>query len=103
MKRYIKAANSDNRISEKLLEDLTLDILYQIWENYPEYCEDDAYEVTLEHVILIITEMDDDGIYESLLPFADYDNKEFCNSVRSIVHNHYYDYDWYDFDDNEEY
>lgn len=98
MKRYIKAAKSDNNISEKLLEELTLDMLQQTWENSPECCEDEAYEVTLEHVILVITEMDDDGIYESLRPFANYGNKEFCNAVRSIFDKHYHDYYWYDID-----
>lgn len=102
MKRCIKAAKTMfDKQAEKLLEELTLDMLYQVWENYPEYCEDDAYECTLEHVIWVITEMDDDSIYESLIPFADYDNKEFCNVVRSIVDNHYDDYHWYvEYDDD---
>lgn len=87
---------ANHMLDEGLLGSLAEDMLQQTWENYPEYDEEDAYECTLDHVILVIKEMDDDGFYESLLPFADYDNEEFCQVVRSVVDNHYDDYNWYD-------
>lgn len=82
---------------QNLLKGLTEDMLQQVWENYPESDEDEAYELVLDHVILVITEMDDgeDPVYSDLLPFADYDNAEFCKSVKRIVHRSYDDYEWY--------
>ena len=82
----------------KLLNSLAGDMLHQVWENYPESSEEDAYELVLDHVILVITEMDDgeDPMYADLVSSADYDNEEFCQLVRSVVDNHYDDYDWYE-------
>lgn len=79
-----------------LLIGLSEDMLYETHDNYPEYSESEAYECTLDHVILVITEMDEDGVYSSLLPFADYENKYFCKIVEQTVRDHYYDYEWYD-------
>lgn len=80
--------------NRKLLEALSEDMLSQTWENYPEYDEEDAYECTLDHVIFVITELDDEEepIYQRLLPYADYNNKTFCNIVKNYVHDHYDDY-----------
>jgi len=85
-------ASKQNR---ELLEELAGDMLYETWDNYPEYDEDDAYNSTLDHVVLVITEMDEDGMYSSLLPFASHDNVDFCKFIKSYVSNHYDDYRWY--------
>jgi len=107
MKLYVSAAKASSarssiRLNSKsnrdLLDALTQDMLYQTFENYPDCNLDDAYEYTLDHVILAITEMDDEEepMYSSLLPFANHENEEFCNMVKRIVNDHYDDFNWYD-------
>ncbi len=80
-----------------LLIGLSEDMLYETHDNYPEYSESEAYDCTLDHVIFVITEMDEDGDYSSLLPFANYENKDFCKVVKKTVRDHYSDYKWYDY------
>jgi len=89
----------NSRENLKLLEGLTLDMLEQTWDNYPESDENEAYEIVLDHVILVINEMDDgdEPMYSSLVPFADYDDKEFCDKVREFVSDHYDEYEWWDY------
>lgn len=88
----------DSKKNRDLLDGLTNDMLQQTWENYPEYDEDEAYECTLDHVILVITKMDDgdEPMYSNLLPFANRNNKYFCKLVKDYVSNHYDDYNWYE-------
>lgn len=76
------------------LDRLIDDQLYEAWDNYRELDLESAYSVVLDHVIAVITEMDDDGRYASYLPIADHNNSEFTDRVRSYVESHYSDYRW---------
>ena len=92
MKRYIRSATSFNT---QLLKDLTEDMLYQVYEEEPESSLKEAQDHVLDIVIDVITDMDDDEIYVDLLPYADYNNKKFCSTVRRIVKDAYDQYDWW--------
>lgn len=67
------------------LEGLLEDLLYQVYENEPDDTEGEAFDTVLDHAIMIINEMDDDGIYEDVQPYADYDNNKFVKFVKDYV------------------
>lgn len=86
------ASDVDN--SNQNLLDLAGDMLYQTYDNSPECSLDEAYDSVLDHVIMIITQMDDDGTYAEYLGIADYDNEGFTSMIRQYVEDHYDDYAW---------
>ena len=92
MKRYIMSATTLNM---QLLKDLAEDMLYQVYEEEPESSLKEAQDLVLDIVIDVITDMDDDGIYAELLPYASYDNKKFCSIIHKIVKDAYDQYDWW--------
>lgn len=92
-------ASTDIRLSsadkDQILE-LAEDMLYQTWDNSPEYDLDEAYDSVVDHVIFVITEMDSDGDYsQAAKQYADYENIAFTSMIRQYVEEHYDDYRWY--------
>lgn len=96
--RLVNASEQLSNSELESLKTLTQDMLYQTYENYPDSDEDTAYEITLDHVIAVITEIDEGREYSSLVPFANRDNAQFCKTVRKIVEDHYDEYDWWNTD-----
>ena len=81
----------------KMVLNLAEDMLYQTYENYPEYSENEAYHCVLDHVILVITEMDDDNMYsEDVKKVASHKNSRFRQMIRNCVKQHYNEYRWED-------
>lgn len=74
------------------LAGLLEDLLYQVYENEPDDTEEEAFDTVLDHAIMIITEMDDDAVYEDVLPYADYDNNKFVKFVKDYVSKNYRNY-----------
>lgn len=76
---------TDNQL-EHLLE-LADDMLYQVYDNYryDDYTKEDIIQMVIEQVILVITEMDDDGVYEELIPFASTSNRQFMKNLKEYV------------------
>lgn len=80
---------------EHLLE-LADDMFYQIHENYrhDEYSRKDIIDMVIEHVIMVITEMDDDDVYEDLLPFASTKNRQFVQNLKEHLNEMYDTVEW---------
>ena len=80
---------------EHLLE-LADDILYQVHENYryDDYTKKDIIQMVIEHVIMVITEMDDDGVYKELMPFASTKNRQFMKNLNEHVGEMYDTLEW---------
>lgn len=78
------------------LFDLADDMLYQIYDNYryDDYSKKDIIDMVIEHVIMVITEMDDDGVYEELVPFASTKNRQFMKNIKEHVGEMYDTYEW---------
>ena len=74
------------------LEGLLEDLLYQVYENEPDDTEGEAFDAVLDHAIMVINEMDEDGIYEDVRPYADYDNNKFVKFVKAYVSKNYRNY-----------
>lgn len=80
---------------EQVLE-LAQDMLYQTHDNSPEYTIEEAYDSVLDHVIMVITEMDEDGMYsQQVKQSANYNNTDFTTMIRQCVEDHYDEYQWY--------
>ena len=111
MKRYIQSAESNassttsvnaattQRMTDFQLEhllDLADDMLYQAYDNnrYDDYSKKDIIDMVIEHVIMVITEMDDDGVYEDLVPFASTKNRQFMRNLKEHVGEMYDTLDW---------
>lgn len=83
---------------KKMVLDLAEDMLYQTYDNSPEYNENEAYECVLDHVIMVISEMDDDNKYsDEVRKVANYKNRSFANMIRDCVEEHYDEYSWNDY------
>ena len=80
---------------EHLLE-LADDLFYQVHENYryDDYSRKDIIDMVIEHVIMVITEMDDDGVYEELLPFASTSNRQFMKNLKEHLNEMYDTVEW---------
>lgn len=94
----IQAATSQRMTDfqlEHLLE-LADDMLYQVYDNnrYDDYSKKDIIQMVIEHVIMVITEMDDDGVYEELVPFASTKNRQFMRNLKEHVGEMYDTLDW---------
>lgn len=90
MKRLIRSSLKNQRI-----DDLIDDILYQVYENNPETELQDAVDEVVDHVIMVITEMDDDEEYLDYLDFANRHDAEFIKYIVDRVEDKYYGYKWY--------
>lgn len=86
MKYYIKSSVEFNTI---LLEGLAQDILEQVYEDNPYASLENVYYDVLDNCIFVINVMDEDGVYEDIKPFADYDNKNFCKVIKEFVDEKY--------------
>lgn len=94
----IKAATA-SRMTDFQLEhlfELADDMLYQVYDNYrdEDYTKEDIIQIVIEHVIMVITEMDDDGVYEDLVPFASTKNRQFMKNLEEHVGEMYDTLEW---------
>ena len=92
-------AATTQRMTDFQLEhllDLADDMLYQVYDNnrYDDYSKKDIIDMVIEHVIMVITEMDDDGVYEDLVPFASTKNRQFMRNLKEHVGEMYDTYEW---------
>ena len=79
----------------QMLLDLARDMLYETYQNYPEYDEEDAFESVLDHVIFVINNIDDGSTYsEEIKKVADYNNTQLRKLIQDYVDEHYGEYRW---------
>lgn len=91
MKRGIFASSDVKTEVTQLAEDM----LYQIWENDKETTLEDATQSVIEHIEMVVNEMDDDGVHKNIQKFASESNPQFVKLVTEYVKDHYDDYKWY--------
>lgn len=105
--RYPKNINSSHstysRLSasdKRMILDAAEGMLYQVWDNYPDSTEDEAFQITLEHVPLdIANKYEDRRCSDQLVSLMNTKTGEvYSDEIRSIVRQyvkeHYYDYVW---------
>lgn len=94
----VNAATTQRMTGDQLehLLDLADDMLYQAYDNnrYDDYSKKDIIDIAIEHVIMVITEMDDDGVYEDLVPFASTKNRQFMKNLKEHLSEMYDTYEW---------
>lgn len=78
------------------IDGLIDDVLYDTWDNYKYdgYSANDIADMVYEHIVMIVTEMDDDGVYEEWA--SSIDRPRARSYVRKYVKQHYNDYEWED-------
>ena len=94
---YSRLSASDKRI----ILDSAEGMLYQVWDNYPDSTEEEAFRLTLQHIPYDIANKYEDGrCSDQLVSLMNTETgKVYSDEIRSIVmqyvEDHYDDYVWY--------
>lgn len=94
------AHNGLSASDKRIILDAAEGMLYQVWDNYPDSNEDEAFQLTLEHIPFDIANRYEDGRCSRQLvslmntETGEVYSDEISSIVRQYVKEHYYDYTW---------
>lgn len=93
MKRYVRCSSE---IDDEL-KGLVDDILYQEYENNGKYAEvefEDILDSVVDHVNLILFEMDEDGVHADLASAVENDPPKYNDLIRDYTYELIDNYPW---------